>query len=154
MTSTRASAVPRSRINRGGCVHAAPPHRARRNNGRPRLGSPRRVAGAGAAGRRVRSSRRRTMRRSGRGGLARPAAKEAEEIAFRRQDERGVLAVQRIAIGLQRAIEGKEFFVLPKRIGIDLDRLTVAVAAHPLRLALRLGQDDGALALGIGAYIL
>ena len=30
--------------------------------------------------------------------------------------------------------------------------LRVAVAAHPLRLALRLGEDHGALALGIGAH--
>src|ERR1051326_3731809 len=154
MTSTRASAVPRSRINRGGCCHAAPPRRARRNTVRPRLASPRWSAGAGAAGCRVRRSRRGPMWRSGRGVLAGPAAEEAEEIAFRRQDERGVLAVQRIAIGLQRAVKGKEFFVLPERIGIDLDRLTVAVAAHPLRFALRLGENDGALAFGVGADLL
>src|ERR1051326_4997643 len=140
MTSTRASAVPRSRINRGGCCHAAPPRRARRNTVRPRLASPRWSAGAGAAGCRVRRSRRGPMWRSGRGVLAGPAAEEAEEIAFRRQDERGVLAVQRIAIGLQRAVKGKEFFVLPERIGIDLDRLTVAVAAIMVQI-----RDDVAV---------
>src|SRR5439155_16850285 len=96
--------------------------------------------------------------RSARGGrgraLARPTAEETEEIALRRQHEGGVLAVQRVAIGLQRTVEGEEFLVLAERVGIGLDRLCVAVTAHALGIALRLSQDDGPFALGIGPYVL
>src|SRR5580692_3644754 len=144
ITSTRASAVPRSRIIRGRARHQRRRSAARQAAGPRRRGSSRRGSGAG---------RRRRAARRGR-ALSRPAAEEAEEIALRRQHEGGVLAVQRVAIGLQRAVEGEELLVLAERIGIGLDRLRVAIATHSLGIALRLGEDDGALALGIGAHVL
>src|SRR5665213_2691548 len=98
--------------------------------------------------------RRRGRRRRGRrrlGSRARQAVKEAKEAAVGAEHERGVVAVERRPVGLQRAVEGKELPILTERIGIDLDRLRVAVAAHPLTVALRLGEDNGAFALGGGA---
>ena len=56
-----------------------------------------------------------------------------------------------LAIGLHRAVEGEELRVLAERVGVDLDRLGIALAAQDLRLASRLGQEHGALALGRGA---
>src|SRR5665213_239035 len=99
--------------------------------------------------------RRRGRRRRGRrrlGSRARQAVKEAKEAAVGAEHERGVVAVERRPVGLQRAVEGKELPILTERIGIDLDRLRVAVAAHPLTVALRLGEDNGAFALGGGAH--
>src|SRR5216683_112865 len=127
MTRTRPSAVPRSFM--------------------------REAAGRGAAGRgtetrsgfRVPVGRRQGI---GRAALAAAAAEEAEEIAIRRQDERRVLPAQRLAIGLHRAIKGEEVLILAERIGIDLDRLALALAAQDLRLFLRLGDDHRPLALG------
>src|SRR5215468_10609127 len=116
MTRTRASAVHRSRI----------PEEAK---AAPAGGSPR-------------SFRRGSRRRWAGGG--RPALgvlEEPEEAVARVQHERGRIAVERVAIGLQRTIKGKEFLVLTESVGIDLDRLGVAVAAHLLRVALRIGED-------------
>src|SRR5438132_2190764 len=146
ITSTRASAVPRSRIIRGRARHQRRRPAARQVAGPRRRGSSRLGSGAGRRGRSARRSRGRA--------LARPTAEEAEEIALRGQHEGGVLTVQRVAIGLQRTVEGEELLVLAERVGIGLDRLCVAVAAHALGIALRLSQDDGPFALGIGPYVL
>src|SRR5712692_7783024 len=124
ITRTRASPVARSRITRW---------RRRRNALQPSL-------------------RRRPSGRRGRPRHSRPAREEAEETPLGAQHERRIATVERIAIGLQRAVEGEELLVLAKRVGIELYRLRVAVAAHPLGVALRLGEDDGALALGVGAH--
>src|ERR1700730_14068648 len=115
MTSTRASAVPRSFM-----PGAAPSEMKRRSGLSVPLG------------------RRLGIRRP---ALAAASAEEAEEIAGRRQDHGRVLPAQRLAIGLHRAIEGEEVLILAEGIGIDLDRLALALAAQDLRLFLRLGDD-------------
>src|SRR6266542_4571095 len=144
MTSTRASAVPRSRITRGAAPYQPPSYPARQAARVSRRGSPRLGSGAAGRGRAVR-------RRPGGSSLSGPAPEEAEEIPLGRQHEGSVLAVQPLAISLQRPIKRIELLVLVEGVGIDLDRLRVAVATHALRVALRLGEDHGALALGIGA---
>src|SRR3954447_14099807 len=124
MTSTRASAVPRSFM-----PGAAPRENRARSGLRVPVGCHR--------------GRRRRFRRA---TLAAAAAEEAEEIAVRRQDERRVLPAERLTIGLHRAVEGEEVLILAEGVGIDLDRLALALAAQDLRLFLRLGDDHGALA--------
>src|SRR5882762_2109294 len=140
MTKTRARAVPKSRISSpAGCPLAE-------------LSSTR-----GAGGRSPGGTARRGRCRGGcptGPGSTRPTAEESEETALRRQDKRCVAAVERFAIGLQRAIKGEELRILPKRVGVDLDRAAIAIAPHPLGVALGFGQDHGALAFGIGPHIL
>src|SRR5689334_12962386 len=111
MTRTRATPVPKSRIS-GRADH----HSTTRGRGSRPARSVGRGAGLLAGGRWLPP-------------IAVPAAEKAEEVPLGGQHERGVLAVKRVAIGLQRAVEGKELLVLPECLGIDLDRLRVAVAA-------------------------
>src|SRR5882762_6917901 len=117
MTKTRARAVPKSRISSpAGCPLAE-------------LSSTR-----GAGGRSPGGTARRGRCRGGcptGPGSTRPTAEESEETALRRQDKRCVAAVERFAIGLQRAIKGEELRILPKRVGVDLDRAAIAIAPHP-----------------------
>src|ERR1041385_6576098 len=123
ITRISASAVVRSRISRRSRPYAGLPNRSQRPSGQQRCDSSRR--GGGAA---------RGAGRSG-GGSGTPGGdKESEEMALRGQHEGRVPAVQRVAIGLQRPVKGKELFVLAKRLGIGLDRLGIAVAAQLLRL--------------------
>ena len=70
-------------------------------------------------------------------GSDRPAVEEAEELAVRRQHEARGAVAQRLAIGLQRAVEVEELGVLAERLGEDADRLGVALAAQDLRLRAR-----------------
>src|SRR3954463_5292295 len=46
----------------------------------------------------------------------------------------------------------RRLLIPPERVAIGLCCLGIALTAHPLRVALRIGQDDRALALGIGAH--
>src|SRR5947207_12087498 len=96
ITRTRATAVPRSRIA---------------EMARDPIGSTARPTRRRGAGRRLAAGARRLP---GPGN----AAEEAEEIALGAQDERGAVAVERVAIGLQRAVEGEEFLILAERVGI------------------------------------
>src|SRR3954466_13474569 len=87
--------------------------------------------------------------------LSRPAlfgpaggAEIAEEIAIRREEKGRVVPGKRLAVGLERAIKGEEIDILAKGVGVDLDARPVAFAAQHLRLALRLGEEHGALLLG------
>src|SRR5437016_3337218 len=134
MTSTRASPVARSRITGAGRRYRAS------------------VGGRSARGRAA-GGRRRAARR-GAARCAVPAREKAEKTPLGGQHKRGVAAVEALAIGLQRAVEDKELLVLAERVAIELYRLRVAVATHPLGVALRLGEDDGAFALGVGAHVL
>src|SRR4051812_48718395 len=111
MTSTRASAVNRSLIirNGGGRLDLRRRRRAILRSLRARS-----AVAARAVGRWRRSWRSRQRCRR---------LEEAEETSLRCQDERGVAAVEGLAVGLQRAVEGKEFLVLAERAGIDPHRL-------------------------------
>ena len=69
----------------------------------------------------------------------RRAIEEAEKLAVRRQHEAGGVVPERSRVGLQRAVEGEEVDVLAERLGKDLDRLRVTLAADDLALPLGLG---------------
>src|SRR5690349_25071008 len=114
ITSTSASPVHKSRITR---EHGPPDDRPPRRSSRRRS----------ACRRPWRRRARRLPWRIRRCGAAGPALEEAEELAVRAQDERGILAGQRVAVGLQRAVEGEELLVLAECLGVDLDRLGIAV---------------------------
>src|SRR5216684_3394386 len=146
ITRTRASPVNRSRITRRGGRPAALP--ARLSPNRQSLRACPAARGASRRRGRWRAGRR------GRGGRPLPALQEAEEISLGRQHEGGIAAVERLAIGLQRAVKSEELLILTKRVGIDLHRLRVAVATYPLSIALRLGKNHGAFAFGVGAHVL
>src|SRR5215469_9511128 len=90
-------------------------------------------------------------RRLGLGGRAVGVFEEAEKPAVGAQHKGSRTAVQRVSVGLHRAIEGEEFLVLPECGGIDLDALRIAFAAHALRVPLRLGENHRAFAIGVGA---
>src|SRR5437764_6508806 len=109
MTRTRARAVPRSRIKHG---QRRRPLRSRRSLRAARAGS------RSAAGRRA--ARRRRSR-----AHHRRTAEKSEEIALWAQYEGGIAAIERLAIGLQRSVEGEELLILAERVGIDFDRLRV-----------------------------
>src|SRR4051812_31597778 len=99
------------------------------------------------------SARRRSsgQRRQRRRAAALRSAEEAEELVVGRQHERCVTPVQSRAIGLHRAVEGEEILVLAERVGVGRRRFRLALTAQDVGLALRLGEDDGPLALGGGA---
>src|SRR5262249_55761797 len=94
-----------------------------------------------------------TGRRARRRFACRPVQilEEAEEAAVRAQHKRRGTAVQRVAIGLHRAIEGKEFLILPESVGIGFDALRIALAAHALGVPLRFGENYRAFTVGVGA---
>src|SRR3546814_7096516 len=78
-----------------------------------------------------------------------------EEVAVRRQHHGGRVAVaDRLAIGLHRAVEREELDILAERVGVDLDRVGVALTTQGLGLLLRLGDDDDALLVGVGPALL
>src|ERR1700751_4879093 len=105
----------------------------------------------------VRSESRRSSPRAGcrsrRPGLGRPVKvfEEAEEPGVRGEHKGSGMAVERVPIGLHRAVEGEEILVLPKGVGVGLDAFGIAFAAHPLGGPLGLGKDNVALAVGVGA---
>src|ERR1700730_7507674 len=132
---TRATAVHKSLITR----EAAFGSRSARRDAR------------GASSRTSRRPRRRGSGLRALGCRAVQILEKAKEAAVGGQNEGRAPAAQRITIGLHRAVEGEEFLVLAKSVGIGLDALRIAVAAHPLAIPLRLGEDHGAFALGIGA---
>src|SRR6185503_5653039 len=114
ITRTRASPVPKSRIAR--------------RVARPVLDSTRRSPSGGGTGRRRcrGGGRRGTRWRSAGARRSRgpgPTAEEAEEIPLRSQHERGVAAVKRLAICLQRSVEGEELLVLAEGVAIELHGL-------------------------------
>src|SRR6516165_3579417 len=75
---------------------------------------------------------------------------ESEETGIGGEHKRCAMAGERVAIGLHRTIESKELLILAERVSVDTDALRVAVAAHLLGVPLRLGDDHGAFAVGIG----
>src|SRR3984957_3692338 len=89
-------------------------------------------------------------------GISAPAGavQVLEEIALRRYDQNIALEPQGILVGLHAAIEGGEFWIagIGARIGRGSTR--ISLAAYVLRLAGCIGQNVGALALGIGADLL
>src|SRR5579864_1306270 len=102
ITRTRANPVPRSRITRPDGRRAASPIRLLwlARGGRRRARYP--------------GSRSGGCRRHP--GRSRPTVEEAEEIAFGRQHEGGIAPIERVAIGLQRAIKCEELLVLPEGV--------------------------------------
>src|SRR5262249_4267053 len=76
---------------------------------------------------------------------------EAEEATLGVEDERGRAAVERVAVGLHRTIEGEELLVLPKGVCVDPDALCITIAPHSLAVPLRLGKDHGTFTVRVGA---
>src|SRR3546814_7668631 len=67
------------------------------------------------------------------------------------EDDHAVAALERRAVRLQAALEGIEAGIAAGGLAVDARGLRVALAAQLLRVALGLGQDHGAFAVGLGA---
>src|SRR6266513_412115 len=74
-----------------------------------------------------------------------------EEIPVGRHHQQVAVLAERALVSLQAAIEGVELGVLRVGARVGLGRGGVAFATHAQRIAFRLGEDHGALALGGGA---
>src|SRR6185295_16430452 len=83
--------------------------------------------------------------------LGRRSLEIAEELAVGRHHDHVALAADRIPIGLQAAIERVELGVPVVGVGVELRSNGVAFTADALRVGVRLGEDLGAPALGVGA---
>src|SRR5262245_38625072 len=150
----RASAAPGTRARSGRATRRArcrgrrtDPSASRRARSAPspseRAGSAPRASPAGRAARGGRGGSPGALPRLG-------ALEEAEELALRRQDQRGA-AAERGAIRVQRALEGIEVRVAAVRLGEDVRSLRVARAAHHLPRLLRVGEDDLHVLVRLGA---
>src|SRR5690348_13890663 len=96
----------------------------------------------------------RLLRRAG-PVLAGRIAEVAEEIRIRLEQQTRVVVLQALLVGLHGAIEREEVGVLAAEgLGEDAVALTVALAADPLARRLRLGQQHGHVAIGLGADLL
>src|SRR5829696_285629 len=101
----------------------------------------------------ARAAHRRRRRRGARAAEAAPAARVieiAEELRGRAQHHARVRVAQAGLIGLHRPEEGEEIGILAEGVGEDAILVGVALAPGLLRLAGRLGDDDGRLALRPG----
>src|SRR5690606_14632090 len=78
-------------------------------------------------------------------------AEEAEELRVRRQHHPRPAFAEGVAVGLHGPPELEEGGVALERLGEDADRLLLALAAQDVGLGLRLGEQHGALAVGVGA---
>src|SRR5256714_7278269 len=74
-----------------------------------------------------------------------------EEIPVGRHHQQVAVLAERALVSLQTAIEGVELGVLRVGARVGLGGGGVAFATHAQRIALRVGEDHGALALGGGA---
>src|SRR5699024_11022704 len=79
------------------------------------------------------------------------AVEVAEELVVRRQDEQAVVALDRLAIGLHRAIELGEVSIGAEGRAQDTRPLGFALTAQDLSLTCCLGADHGRLPIGAGA---
>ena len=106
---------------------------------------------AGAATRALRAAPHGALAPAARGRRRRPpraVLEHAQEIRVGREHQRRAGIGQRVTVGLQGAIELVELRVLAEGLGEQAVRLGVALAAADRGGALRLGEDDGALAVG------
>src|SRR5690606_17263150 len=87
-------------------------------------------------------------------GSARHILEIPEEFGIRRQDHGRVALLQRLGVGLQRPVEGIEFRVPVGSIGENPGPFGIALTAQDLRSAAGLGQQHGALAVGLGTDLL
>src|SRR6478752_8503501 len=93
-------------------------------------------------------------RRGRRRRMAGRIGKEAEELGIRPQQEAGVVGAEPGLIGRHRAVEGKEFLVLAIGLGEQPVTFSVADAAGLLGGRIGISDDDGRLAIGLGADLL
>ena len=84
----------------------------------------------------------------------RRTAKIAEEVASGLDHQHVTLAAEALPIGFLAAVEGEEFRILPECLGVDRRSLGITVTLDLLGFAVGLGDDDLALAIRIGAYLL
>ena len=73
---------------------------------------------------------------------------------FRLDDQQVALVLEATAIGFQAAVKGIEFGVLVELLSINGCCLGIALPLDLLRIAIGVGNDDFALAIGIGTNLL
>src|SRR5581483_750253 len=109
-------------------------------------------------GRRVRGRRRLDPRRAGLRtqlpGLAGRIDKIPEELRIGLQHHTRVIVFHARLIGLHRPVEGEEVRILAEGVGEDAVPFGIALAADLLGLGLRLGDNDGDVAIRLGADFL
>src|ERR1700733_13658831 len=88
------------------------------------------------------------------GGASRGAwiLKVFEELAVGRDEQQIPVLAERALVGLEAPVEGIELGIALVGLRIDLRRLGIGLAAHAQRIALGIGENLGALALGGRAY--
>src|SRR5437588_2740396 len=103
---------------------------------------------------RVFPAERLRLRRRGRRRMARRIGEEAEELGIRPQQETGVGGAEPGLVGRHRTIEGEEIRIPAIGLGEQAVALGVAHAAGLLGGRIGLRDDDGGLAVGLGADLL